>query len=560
MCYTFMRWLGKGTMLGRLAPTWDYIIVGAGSAGCVLAERLSVGGRRRVLVLEAGGRAESPLVHMPKGIAKLATNPRFAWHYPVDQRRTPEVPSTESWVRGKGLGGSSSINGMIYVRGQPEDYDEWVRRGATGWGWSEMKQAFRAIEDHELGPGDGRGVGGPVHISGGKYRYPLAETMIRAGEQMGLTRKADLNTENQEGIGYYSHNIKNGRRQSAAETFLKPAMKRANVTVLTDAAVDKVTFRDRHAISVEAVVGGQPTSFALAPGGEVILAAGAVVSPLILQRSGIGEGTMLAGHGIPVLIDRPAVGSRMFDHLGISLPHYLQGARGNNHEFRGLGLLKNVVRYYLRRNGPMATGPYEVGAFVRTRPTIPRPDLQLFWSAFTFKRTTDANVPVQLGAVDDRPGMTLYGQLIALTSPGAIRIGGHCLEAAPIIEPNWLRNQADLDTAVAAVRYMRKILQQPAIAPFVGKELLPGAAYTTDDQIIDAVRLFGRSGTHAVASCAMGSDMNSVLDAELRVRGVAGLRVADCSAMPGLVSGNTNAAAMALAWRAAQVIQCHHYS
>lgn len=532
---------------------WDYVIVGAGSAGCVLAERLSASGKHRVLVLEAGGRDNSPLVHMPKGIGKLSLDPRYAWHYRVEQRRMPDVPSTESWVRGKGLGGSSSINGMIYVRGHPHDYEEWVQRGALGWGWSEMKEAFRAIEDHELGSGDGRGVGGPVHISSGTYRYPLAEAMIRAGEQMGLPRKADLNTEDQDGIGYYSHNIKNGRRQSAAVAFLKPAAKRANVTVVTGAHVDKVTFQGHRAVAVEAVVNCKRQTFLL--NGEVILAAGAVVSPMILQRSGVGGGSLLSSLGIAITADRPAVGGHLRDHLGLSLPHRLEGAPGNNHEFRGLGLIKNLLRYYLRRDGPMATGPYEIGAFVRSRPDAARPDLQLFWSAFTFKRVTNANFPVQLGAVDDEPGMTIYGQFIGLTSEGSIAISAADSAAPPVIEPNWLQTPEDVETAIASVRYMREILKQPAIAPYVGEELLPGTAYQSDEELAAAVRLFGRCGTHAVGTCAMGSSPDAVLDPELRVRGVEGVRVVDCSAMPSLISGNTNGPAMALAWRAAQVIQ-----
>ena len=532
--------------------SWDYIIVGAGSSGCVLAERLSANGRHRVLVLEAGGRDTSPLIHMPKGIGKLALNPRHAWHYKVEQRRMPDVPSTESWVRGKGLGGSSSINGMIYVRGQPEDYDAWEQHGATGWNWAAMKAAYQAIEDHELGAGEGRGVGGPVHVSTGKYRYPLAEAMIAAGEQMGLRRKEDLNTEDQEGIGYYLHNIKDGRRQSASVVFLRPAEKRANVRLMTGVEVDRIVFEGTRAVAVEATVKGTPQRFTV--GGEVILSAGAIVSPMILQRSGVGAAEDLQPLGIRLVADRPAVGRHMRDHLGLSLPHRLVGAEGNNREFRGLGLVRNVLRYYLSHTGPMATGPYEVGAFVRSHGAVTRPDLQLFWSAFTFKRTTNANMPVQLSEVDDEPGMTLYGQLIRLTSEGSIRIGGASAAAPPIIEPNWLTTPEDVETAVAAVRYMRRILQQPAIAPFVGEELLPGSQYQSDEQIAEAVRLYGRCGTHAVGSCGMGGE-DAVLDPELRVRGVSGVRVVDCSAMPSLISGNTNAPAMALGWRGAEIIQ-----
>lgn len=537
-----------------MSAQWDYIIVGAGSSGCVMAERLSANPNHRVLLLEAGGHNNSPLVHMPKGIGKLASDPKHAWIYPVDQPRLPDTPSTESWVRGKGLGGSSSINGMIWIRGQREDYDTWERAGCSGWGGKEMSAAFQAIEDHELGSGEGRGVSGPVHISTGKFRYPLAEAMIAAGEGMGLKRREDLNGA-QEGIGYYAHNIRNGRRQSAAVAFLEPARKRPNLEVRTGVTVDRIDFADKRAVSVEALIGGQRHSFKVK--GEVILSAGVMASPAILQRSGIGPAPLLSSLGIPVVADSANVGSKLLEHLGFSMPYRLRGAAGNNREFRGLGIVKNALRYALTHTGPLATGPYEVGAFVRSRPELLRPDMQLFGSAFTFqaKRVSDRNYPVQQGTVEREPGFTVYTQLLHLQSRGSIAITGRDPQAKLKIEPNWLSTAADQESAVAAVRYVRKLVAQPALAPYLQQEISPGAAVDSDEKILDAFHQLSRCGLHAVGVCRMGGSEDDVCDSRLRVRGVHGVRVIDCSVMPGLVSGNTNAPAMALAWHAASMMQ-----
>lgn len=537
-----------------MPPEWDYIIVGAGSAGCVMAERLSVNPAKRVLLLEAGGPDTSPLIHMPKGIGKLASDPKHAWIFPVEQSRVPGVPSTESWLRGKGIGGSSSINGMIWIRGQHADYDAWERMGCVGWGGKEMTAAFQAIEDHELGGGESRGIGGPVHVSTGKFRYPLAEALIAAGEGVGLSRREDLNG-GKEGIGYYAHNIRKGRRQSAALAFLRPARKRSNLEVRTGVLVDRIAFRDKRAVAVEALIDGQPQSFAVK--GEVILSAGVMASPAILQRSGVGPGALLQSLGIPVVADSRNVGRNMLEHLGFSVQYRLQGVAGNNREFYGLGLVKNSLRYALTRTGPLATGPYEIGAFVRSRPTVERPDLQLFGSAFTFqaKRSSDSNYPVQQGTVERQPGFTLYSQLLNLESRGTIDITGRAPHAPLSIAPNWLSTPADEESAVAAVRYVRKLMAQPAIAQYLKNEIFPGPASETDEQILDVFRRLSRCGIHAVGVCRMGASEDDVCDPQLRVRGVSGVRVVDCSAMPGLVSGNTNAPAMALAWRAASMMR-----
>lgn len=529
---------------------FDYIIVGAGSTGCVLANRLSANPGKRVLLLEAGDWDKSPLVKMPKGIAKLVSDPKHAWHFPVQQPRFPDTESAEMWVRGKVIGGSSSINGMIYVRGQPEDYERWEHEAGPEWGWSAMKQAFRAIEDHELGADELRGAGGPLHISTGKFRYPVSEAMVRAGEEMGLPKVEDFNRERQEGVGYYSHTIKDGRRVSAATAFLHPVRSRANLQVQTGARVERVLFEGRRAVGVMARVNGQPREFRCR--GEVILSAGAILTPKILQLSGIGDPDHLGPLGIATVAANRDVGRRLRDHLGFLLPYRLKGDKGLNHRFQGLGLVGSMLQYYTTRSGPMATGPFEVGAFFRTRPEVKRPDAQLYLSAFTYPRSED-NFPVPDG-VEDKPGITIYGQLLNLQSEGTVLLQSADPEAPLAITPNWLSTEDDCRAAVAMVHYMRRYMKQPALAPYVGEELVPGPQCQADEDILRHFRTTSLCGTHAIGSCRMGTDADSVVDPHLRVRGVEGLRAADCSVMPGLVSANTSGPAMALGWRAADLI------
>ena len=525
----------------------DDIIVGAGSCGCVLANRLSADPKRRVLLLEAGDVDSSLLVSMPKGMGRLMRDPKRAWHFPVEQPREAGVPSTEVWVRGKMLGGSSSINGMIYSRGQPEDYSAWEARGATGWGWPTMKAAFKAIEDHELGADEARGQGGPVHVSTGKFRYPVSEALIEAGEQLGLTRKEDLNREDLQGVGYYAHTIRNGQRVSASVAFLRPVEDRKNLEVLTDVMVDRVLIENQRAIGVVARIGGTERIFRAR--GEVILSAGAIMSPKILQLSGIGPAELLQSLGIKVASNSPDVGARMREHVGFLMTYRLLGDKGINQRYYGAGLFKSVLQYLVSHTGPMATGPFEVGAFIRTEPAIPKPNAQLYLGAFSMVRNSS-----RWTEVERKPGLTISGHLLQATSEGTLRITSADPDAPLQIHPNWLTTPEDERAAVALVRYMRKYMQQQALMQFVGEELFPGAACESDADVLKKFRKVCTSGLHGVATCRMGRDDRAVLDTRLRVRGVSGLRVVDCSAMPGLITGNTNGPAMAFGWHAANLI------
>ena len=534
-----------------MVNTWDYIVVGAGSSGCVVAERLSADGKTSVLVLEAGGENDAFWVTLPKGVAKLVTNPAHIWAYPVSQSRTAGTAANETWIRGKGLGGSSAVNGMIWSRGEPADYDAWEAAGATGWNGASMTEAFLALEDHAAGPGPMRGSGGRVHVDPAIYSYPLTEAMIGAGEAVGLARTDDLNATPGPRVGLYTHNIRKGQRQSAAHTFLAAARKRRNVDVVTGALAQRVVIEDGRAVAVEATVNGRPQRFACR--GEIIVSGGALESPLLLQRSGIGDGDRLRTAGIAPLVHSPDVGERMIEHLAFAMPHRLREGRGSSGQLHGIGAVLAMLRWIVSRKGIMATGPFEVGAFCNVAHPDGRTDAQIYMGGYTFAVGDDKN-PVPLDKIDPRPGLTIYGQLLRLTSEASVRVAGPDAATLPTILPNWLTTEHDRKSAVALVRFMRKMVHAGPLAQMIGEEVLPGAGVESDEAILESFRTLASCGLHAIGSCRMGSDERAVVDARLRVRGVSGLRVVDCSVMPGHVTGNTNAPAMALGYRAGALI------
>jgi len=526
-----------------MGSEFDHIIVGAGSAGCVMANELSADPRNRVLLIESGPPDTSFLIDMPRGIARLCSpSDPHVWAYEV---ATGGNRPNAMWLKGCTLGGSSSINGMVYIRGHPADYDGWRDLGCEGWSWDEMRPCFMALEDHELGASPSRGVGGPLKVTMQPNVSVLCEAVLNAAAEAGAPRVADVNDAPDGGFGYQPRNIWKGRRESAAKIFLRPALSRPNLKVLTDTDVLRIDFEDRRAagVTIRTAAGEQ----AVRARRDVVLCAGSIGSPKLLQLSGVGDAALLKRFGIPVVADVPAVGQNLQEHYYLQVK-YKVTTGSLNAQFLGLPLAVNLARYWLLGSGPLTHAAHELSGFVKTRPGLARPDAQLGVGLYSMSIT-------QKGLeIDSTDGFTIGGYMINPKSRGELRIDSPDPAAPPYINANYLAEQEDRDVAVAMMRYIRNIGAQPALRPYMLGEETPGPQLQSYEEILQACYELGSTAFHVSGTCRMGADAASVVDPKLRVRGVEGLRVVDTSIFPTLVSGNTNAPAMATALRASRIM------
>ena len=526
---------------------FDYVIIGAGSAGCVLANRLTESGRNRVLLLEAGGRDTNPWIHIPIGYGKTFNDPRVNWLF-----RSEPHPATANreilQPRGKVLGGSSSINGLVYIRGQAEDYDHWRQLGNTGWSYEDVLPYFRKSEDQERGANEYHGVGGPLKVSGPKYRHPLCDAFIESAGNCVYPRNDDFNGATQEGFGYYQWTLKDGRRSSAATGYLREAKGRPNLVIATRAHATRILFEGRRAVGVEYQQNGA-TRTVLADG-EVILSGGSFGSPQLLQLSGVGPGELLRTFGIDVIADRRGVGDNLTDHytsrkvFRCTEPFTLNDAVGVRHLYRGF---VQVVKYATQRTGMLAMPSSYAAGFLRTDPSVATPDIQTTVSIFSADRVGAPLHPFSAFTIVDR--------LLRPESRGTVTIRSADPFDAPVIRPNYLSAEKDCDVIVAGFKATRKIVETEPMSRFVLDEYAPGSAVRSDDEILAYIRKFGGIAFHPVSTCRMGQDPEAIVDERLRVKGFDCLRVVDASIMPTLPSGNTNAPAIMIAEKASDMIK-----
>ncbi len=530
---------------------FDYIIVGAGTAGCVLANRLSADGSARVLLIEAGGSDRTLWIQLPIGYGRTFFDRRVNWMY--DTEAEPALHGRKSyWPRGKVIGGSGSINAMVHVRGQRGDYDDWAAAGNPGWAWDDVLPFFIRSEDHDHGASQWHGAGGPQHVTDiSRVAHPLCRRFIAAGEAMGYPFTADFNGPQAEGVGIYQINTRKGRRASTANAYLRPALQRGNLVLRTHAHATRILFEGRRAIGVEYHRRGATVTVGARR--EVIVAGGSINSPQLLQLSGIGDAALLHSLGIPPLIDARAVGANLQDHLAVSY-FYRSSLPTLNDELRPLvGKIRAALRYLFDRGGPLSMSVNQSGGFIRSTATSGRPDMQLYFSPVSYTRSPLSER--RLLNPDPFSAFLLSFNGCRPTSRGTLAIVSPDPRSPPSIRPNYLSTEYDIGQALAGSRLLRTLAATAPMAEIITDELVPGRHLQTDAELLDDFRARADTVYHPTSSCMMGPDpATSVVDARLRVHGIAGLRVADASIFPNITSGNTNAPTVMVAEKAAAMI------
>jgi choline dehydrogenase len=526
--------------------TFDFIVTGAGSAGCAVAGRLSESGKYRVLLLEAGTKDTNPWIHVPLGYTKTYTDPRVNWMF--DSEPEKELNGRTLYQpRGKVLGGTSSINGMVYMRGTPTDYDGWRQKGCEGWGYDDVLPFFRKAEDQERGPSEFHGAGGPLHVSN-PVRCALGDAMVQAAIEAGVPANDDFNGARQEGVGYYQTTTTNRRRWSSARAYLGPAKGRANLTISTQSHATRILFEGQKAIGVEyQTPEGKKTAYAK---GEIVASGGVYGSPQLLQLSGVGPGDLLQEFGVPVVRDMEGVGKHLHDHFNTYLVwRCSQKVTLNDLAASPFRKLTQGVQYVFTRSGQLANAGIYAGAFVKSDPRLEQPDLQInMFGGSAFERLRTGIKPHPFSA------FTLSPVHLRPEGRGTVRLKSADPLAAPAIRFNFLASEYDFQALIYGTRFSRKIAEQSALKPYIVEEVIPGLGCQSDDEMKEEIRLRGVSNLHPVGTCRMGRNVDDVVDPRLKVHGIEHLRVADASIMPQVPGGNTNAPSIMIGEKCAAMI------